>query len=200
MTDLRTAAQQALEFVTGEQWGTIPYMDSRVYEDAARLHDALRAALEQPEQPEQAEPVAWMVYTLDGKSVCVTDNPADFTDEHRVLPLYAHPPRGLTEPVAVAWRTFDGEGGYDYRTYDDNENYRNEWDKRNPNHKGWVDPLYAAPPRREWKSLSEGEIIDAVRESDLDWQRGWTLEDSEPNRYTQLARAIEAKLRELNHD
>jgi hypothetical protein len=42
----------------------------------------------------------------------------------------------------VAWRTFDGEGGYDYRTYDDNENYRNEWDKRNPNHKGWVEPLY----------------------------------------------------------
>jgi hypothetical protein len=34
-----------------------------------------------------------MVYTQDGKSVCVTDNPADFTDEHRALPLYAHPPR-----------------------------------------------------------------------------------------------------------
>jgi hypothetical protein len=47
-----------------------------------------------------AEPVAWMVYTQDGKSVCVTDNPADFTDEHRALPLYTHPPRqwhGLTD-------------------------------------------------------------------------------------------------------
>jgi hypothetical protein len=58
---------------------------------------ALVAALEQPEQ----EPVAWMVYTLDGKSVCVTDNPADFGDQHKALPLYAHPPRrewqGLTE-------------------------------------------------------------------------------------------------------
>jgi hypothetical protein len=49
----------------------------------------------------------------------------------------------------VAWRTFDGEGGYDYRTYDDNENYRDEWDRRNPNHKGWVEPLYTHPPRRE---------------------------------------------------
>ena len=37
------------------------------------------------------EPVAWMVYTLDGKSVCVTDNPADFTAEHRALPLYTEP-------------------------------------------------------------------------------------------------------------
>jgi hypothetical protein len=43
-----------------------------------------RAALSEPVQ----EPVAWMVYTLDGKSVCVTDNPADFTPEHRALPLY----------------------------------------------------------------------------------------------------------------
>ena len=52
-----------------------------------------------PTQPTQ-EPVAWMVYTLDGKSVCVTDNPTDFTDEHRALPLYTTPPKrewvGLT--------------------------------------------------------------------------------------------------------
>ena len=45
----------------------------------------------------------------------------------------------------VAWRTFDGEGGYDYRTYDMNENYAKEWDKQNPKHKGWVEPLYTSP-------------------------------------------------------
>jgi len=39
------------------------------------------------------EPVAWMVYTLDGESVCVTDNPANFTSEHRALPLYTAPPQ-----------------------------------------------------------------------------------------------------------
>ena len=53
------------------------------------------------------EPVAWMVYTQDGKSLCVTDNPADFTDEHRALPLYTTPPRrewqGLKE-----WEINDG--------------------------------------------------------------------------------------------
>ena len=47
------------------------------------------------------EPVAWMVYTLDGASVCVTDNSADFTPEHRALPLYTTPPTrpwvGLTD-------------------------------------------------------------------------------------------------------
>jgi hypothetical protein len=35
-----------------------------------------------------AQPIAWMVYTLDGKSVYVTDNPADFDARHRALPLY----------------------------------------------------------------------------------------------------------------
>jgi hypothetical protein len=52
--------------------------------------DALRQAIE---QAEKQEPVAWMVYTLDGKSAFVTDNPADFTEKHRALPLYTSPPQ-----------------------------------------------------------------------------------------------------------
>jgi hypothetical protein len=83
MTDLRTAAQQALEALQNCANGE---------DDVLLTRDALanlRAALAEPVQ----EPVAWMVYTLDGKSVCVTDNPADFTDEHRVLPLYTAPPQ-----------------------------------------------------------------------------------------------------------
>jgi hypothetical protein len=72
------------------------------------------------------------------------------------------------EQEPVAWRTFDGEGGYDYRTYDDNENYRDEWDRRNPNHKGWVEPLYTHPPRREWQSLSEEEIHDCFQQRHKD--------------------------------
>ena len=47
----------------------------------------------------------------------------------------------LGEPVA--WRTFDGEGGYDFRSYDDNEDYHSKWDARNPNHKSWVEPLFS---------------------------------------------------------
>ena len=38
-------------------------------------------------------PIAWMVYTLDGKSAFVTDNPTDFGPEHKALPLYATPPQ-----------------------------------------------------------------------------------------------------------
>lgn len=41
-------------------------------------------------QPE-AHPVAWMVYTQDGQSVYVTDNPADIKPGQRALPLYTSP-------------------------------------------------------------------------------------------------------------
>jgi hypothetical protein len=96
MTDLKDAARQALEALDAYSWEQV---------DAARA--ALKAALEQQEQ----EPVAWMVYTQDGKSVCVTDNPADFI-EWRSFPLFTHPPRrewrGLTdtERAAVQFESF----------------------------------------------------------------------------------------------
>jgi hypothetical protein len=102
------------------------------------------------------------------------------------------------EQEPVAWRTFDGEGGYDYRTYDDNENYRDEWDKRNPNHKGWVQPLYTHPPRREWRGLTVEFIREATDDNGLDWHNGWTVGDDSVNRYLNLARAIEAALKERN--
>ena len=67
----------------------------------------------------------------------------------------------------VAWRTFDGEGGYDYRTYENNEDYANDWDKRNPNHKGWVEPLYTTPPQRTWVGLTNDELTDLFYNTNL---------------------------------
>jgi hypothetical protein len=44
------------------------------------------------------KPVAWMVYTEDGTSVYVTDNPTDIKEDQRALPLYTKPQwQGLTE-------------------------------------------------------------------------------------------------------
>ena len=48
----------------------------------------------------------------------------------------------IDDRVQVAWRVFDGEGGYDYVSFEDNENYADEWNKINPNHVGWVEPLF----------------------------------------------------------
>jgi hypothetical protein len=93
-----------------------------------------------------------------------------------------------TEQKPVAWRTFDGEGGYDYRSYEMNETYDKEWAERNPNHKGWVEPLYTAPPKREWVGLTDEEINSVCYKRD--WTAPWTD--------TTFARAIEAKLKEKN--
>lgn len=75
----------------------------------------------------------------------------------------AHAIAALAEPVQepVAWRTFDGEGGYDYCSYDDNEDYRKEYIKRNgEKYTSWVEPLYTSPPDR--KSLSITDLQEAL--------------------------------------
>ena len=86
------------------------------------------------------------------------------------------------EQKPVAWRTFDGEGGYDYRSYEDNESYADDWNKRNPNHVGWVDKLYTHS-QRTWVGLTDEERSQLVT-----LHHGW-------NEYGQ---AIEAKLKEKN--
>ena len=47
----------------------------------------------------------------------------------------------MREPFA--WATFDGEGGYDLRLYDNNELYHDEWVQTNgAKYESWVFPLY----------------------------------------------------------
>ena len=58
----------------------------------------------------------------------------------------------------VAWQTFDGEGGYEYRSYEDNESYADDWQRRNPKYRlsGLVTKLYAAPvPTQDVGALVE---------------------------------------------
>ncbi len=81
----------------------------------------------------------WALQALE-KSPCTALYEQDCDVCNAIEAIRGELQRPDQEPVA--WRTFDGEGGYDYRTYDDNENYRDEWDKRNPAYKGWVEPLY----------------------------------------------------------
>lgn len=47
----------------------------------------------------------------------------------------------------------------------------------------------ATPPQS--KPLTEEEIVDAVREADLDWQKGWTLDETQSNRFVTLVLAVE---------
>ena len=55
-----------------------------------QMQSSVDKAVNAMAQPVQ-EPMAWMVYTQDGQSVYVTDNPTDIQEGQRALPLYATP-------------------------------------------------------------------------------------------------------------
>jgi hypothetical protein len=97
MTDLRTAAQQALEALESTQlYCAHEHYPRRRVADAIT---ALRAALEQPEQ----EPVAWANMKGDGTFalLSISQHQEDRANWMHPVPLYTHPPcrewRGLTE-------------------------------------------------------------------------------------------------------
>ena len=85
MSDLRKAAQQALEFVTSEVWGKTPYMDVCVYEDAARLRDALRAALAQEQEQKQKLLEAVRVRIMSTAYDCADDGEVEAYNSVKVL-------------------------------------------------------------------------------------------------------------------
>jgi hypothetical protein len=44
--------------------------------------------------------------------------------------------------------------------------------------------------------MTKEEIIEMVKEADLDWHKGWTLEDGEPNRFEIFAKFVAEHERE----
>jgi RNA polymerase subunit RPABC4/transcription elongation factor Spt4 len=108
------------------------------------------------------------------------------------------------EQEPVAWRTFDGEGGYDYRSYELNEDYDKEWLKRNPNHKGWVEPLYKDPtPCQTCEALARTAMMDQTsHDKNKEWVGLTELEVSKIGgacfSLQQTAEALEQALKEKN--
>ena len=69
----------------------------------------------------------------------------------------------------VAWMTFDGEYSYELMLVQDNEDYRNEYIKRNgEKYKDWVQPLYTHPV----KELNDGG--EPVKNATY-WKRQYNL-------------------------
>jgi len=110
--------------------------------------EALKLALEALESTGTTNQVGGFTQYFDGRLV---DKAITAIEQALAAPVQ--------EPVA--WRTFDGEGGYEYRTYDTNEDYADAWEKRNPNHKGWVEPLYKDPtPCQTCEALARTAMMD----------------------------------------
>lgn len=67
-----------------------------------------------PDCEKKQEPVAWMVYTQDGQSVYVTDNPTDIQEGQKALPLYTASPqrKPLTDmDIADIYKKWDATPG-----------------------------------------------------------------------------------------
>ena len=103
MTDLRKAAEMALEFV---EWFGSNDHSIRPKHKAPEIAEALRQALAQPEQ----EPVAW-VYN----GILHEFDPSEFATSE-VTPLYTAPPKrewvGLTDEEIEHCFVFDWSGEF----------------------------------------------------------------------------------------
>ena len=111
-----------------------------------------------------------LVYCMDGYySDCFDVDPINKQTDEAVAAIKEALAQPEQEPVA--WRTFDGEGGHEYRTYEENENYADDWNKRNPNHIGWVEPLYTHPLQRIELQIKLTDPFESARVGD--YNRGW---------------------------
>jgi hypothetical protein len=176
MSDLRTAAQQALEALEGL---SEPYY-------VLKAQDALRAALEQPEQTNPWRDA--VDHELSTLHMVASDDPREsirrLIDWHcavQIDPLVSSAAQeliergkreALAEPVQ---EPVDAEAALRFALA------QRDWAFKQ---------LHAQPDRREWRSLNEEEIWLAIKSCGT----AYGLE------VNSIARAVEAALRSKNYD
>jgi hypothetical protein len=182
MTDLKKAAQQALEAL--EDHATqYPHMQKGYTVDAIT---ALRAALEQPEQPEQpyAEQARRVEQETHGR---MRINPV--TGD---VSIGTPTEQSEQEPVAWLWE----------HQIDDLKHYGYKPDMRAWTTEGRIGkferlvPVFTHPPRREWRGLSaveqqRDELLEALREC-LPYVRETLLNTGSMDAYYTEAKACAA--------
>lgn len=184
MTD-REAMRLALDAL--ENHTAIKHPQQMHYRDTAI--EALRQALEQPEC--NPHPDAPHGFNRDashglGRYVCDCEGwePPTVSQELQAMPEKTDDVAQETQPEQepVAWMySVKGKTQIDFKRYPDDELVDN----------CIVTPLYTTPPKRNWVGLTD-EVIDKVAAHLDDTTIGWSTHE--------FARAIEAKLKEKNHD
>lgn len=100
-----------------------------------------------------------------------------------------------TQQEPVAWRTFDGDNGYNYIDYENNKDYCYWLEELHSKHKGWGEPLYTTPPaaQRPWVGLTDEDIFSVLTNLQEMYNRPPTTDSR-----VIFAYAIEVKLKEKN--
>ncbi len=196
MSDLRTAAQQALEALEfmADEWG---FTQKANRPERWQAITALKAALEQPEQGGKTGwPPGLLQDDCRGLSKWLASQP---DARRRVREAVAALEQPEQEPVAWLRR----EELADLQIC----NYRQLgadspriWAPREadtPTPEQDLVPVYTHPPRREWRGLTEEEIQSVIQ---LEREKRFQRRPPLPLSMTELSHAIEAKLKEKNHE
>ena len=174
MSDLRKAAEMALEALEELRFANAPFLDEAM--------EALRTTLAQPEP----EPAFYVIQATDrfgeGYEQTYWEDPNGF-------PVYTAPVHAIdTSQERVdetAKRKHEPVAWHEPGAYG-NVTTHKDWALAN----GW-EPLYAAPPKREWVGLTDEEIMEAWKQI---FEPGHTIYAIAK----QMAMTIEAKLKEKN--
>jgi hypothetical protein len=178
MTTLREAAQAALEALencTSEHGHRCNRCDSEVGE-GGQVVAALRAALAQPEPRNQCGE------TCERAKLCAVCARGLEQEQEETCKKFLQVEEQEQEPVAWLYRhkTEPWKQATMVQRMDRHLRGSDEWHEV---------PLYTHPPRREWQSLTDEEI--GMLYVTWDATPGVSMAD--------FARAIEAKLKEINH-
>jgi hypothetical protein len=171
MTDLRQAAQQALEALeNAEEDGNCEYGAT----------DALRAALEQPEQEQ----------TCNCRWVGDVQTQQCTLHEAHVDAIHEWAERAKTAEAALAQQEQGPVAMVENGTL-----------VRSNLPSGYTGPLYTHPPHREWVSLTEEEMHGLYRRAGLEayYPRDGVVQYEYERRLDEYARAIEQALKERNN-
>ena len=201
MTDLKKAAQQGLGalkcLVETYEMGNTIRADIM---DAEEAIASLKAALEQPEQENPTRQMPeWMDYdqatdvlTIHGRrySAAMFGERGFLSPAGTLLQVAEGQPDCVTlmtvaaleqtEQEPVAWWIVSETTDEEFVSVRPNDWSDINWEKH---------PLYTHPPRREWRSLSEEEILPL-----------YSLLPSSHAEMLEFARAVEAALRRKNHE
>lgn len=110
--------------------------------------EELRAALAAPVQGEASQETAQPEVAENTGSLDTTKTPIGVEAVSLSVDGVAAPDEAEKVDDIFAWATFDGEGSYDLRLYEDNETYLADWLRvQGQRYAKWVFPLYTTPPQ-----------------------------------------------------
>ena len=146
--------------------------------DAIECIDTLRQALAQPEfDTPESHIVKWSI-PVDpnnfGEPLAQPEQEHIECGYDETVGLCTNNPCCEQKPLPLAWATFDGEGNYEFRSYENNETYRDKYlnckdEKYAKKYANWVIPLYTAPPpKREWVGLTDDEKESVYKHADAE--------------------------------